>query len=589
MLPVSAISFGALVLSAQFTSPVTAQSEDAIQTYTAWKQSSYYTEAVKVVNAYGGSAMGSFSSANKTGASNSTNPADAVTSSSLDSNETITFPPSSSSSTIADGSAPTAADISESDEQDRFDQALAAIAELQKQHPHATFSVNSPFALLTSEEFLAYVNRFAVDPTTNPIKAANSGSVASSKDGGPLATDAQSSNSSVASSQDGGLMTSAAAAGETVDWENAGCVTAVKDQGECGACWAFSATAAMESGYCVASGGSLPSLSDQELISCDNAGESNGCGGGYAAYTMDWIANDRGGKMCTLDSYPFASDDGTVPSCSMSSCTEVDIGVTGFQSVREDAGALEDAVRSRPVSIFLYSGSSAFQYYSGGVLTGENCDKSGSHSGLAVGFGETDDGLLYWRIKNQWGTSWGEDGYVRVERRYSGDSEGACGVELYATWPTFDGTVADATPTPTTSTPSVTTSTPSTSSPSVTPATPSAAPSVTNAPVTTTPAATTATPETPSATETVQGKVVYKNIGSDSSAYSITEAPSTTTATPSAVQNEADTATQKPSATSAPSTIVQTEVVDQSTGSQSVAGEAFYPTTPSPSNKDCAM
>lgn len=183
--------------------------------------------------------------------------------------------------------------------------------------------------------------------------------------------------------------------------------------------------------------GSLPSLSDQQLISCDGEDGNSGCGGGYAAYTMDWVANERSGKMCTLDSYPFTSDDGNVPSCSMSSCTEFDVGVTGYDSVREDAGAIEDAVRKQPVSIFLYSGSSAFQYYSGGVLTGENCDKTGSHSALAVGFGETDNNMLYWRIKNQWGTSWGEDGYVRVQRRYSGDSEGACGVEMYATWPTF--------------------------------------------------------------------------------------------------------------------------------------------------------
>ncbi|KAF4323624.1 hypothetical protein BBO99_00002182 [Phytophthora kernoviae] len=562
-----------------------------LPTYTAWKQSSYYTEAVKVVGAYGGSVMGSFSSANKTGVSNGTSSADEVTSSSLDSNATITFPPSSSSSTIAD--------ISESDEQDRFDQALAAIKELQKLHPHANFSVNSPFVLLTSEEFLAYVNRYAVDPDSNPIKTSTSGSVTSLGDGGPLTTDSQGSNSSIASSQDGGLMTSSAAAGEIVDWENAGCVTAVKDQGECGACWAFSATAAMESGYCVASGGSLPSLSDQELISCDNAGESNGCGGGYAAYTIDWIANDRGGKMCTLDSYPFTSDDGNVPSCSMSSCTEVDIGVTGYKSVREDAGALEDAVRSRPVSIFLYSGSSAFQYYSGGVLTGENCDKTGSHSGLAVGFGETDDGVIYWRIKNQWGTSWGEDGYVRVERRYSGDSEGACGVELYATWPTFDSTLADTTSAPTTTSPSATTSVPSTTTPSVTTATPTTAPTITTAPATTT---ATPTTETPSATETVQGKVVYKN-SIDNSVYSITETPSTTTATPGTetpsvtetVQNEAiddanaSNPTEAPSETTAPSTIVQNEVVVQNAGSESVAGEASYSTTPSPSNRDCAM
>lgn len=147
-------------------------------------------------------------------------------------------------------------------------------------------------------------------------------------------------------------------------------------------------------------------------------------------------------------------------------------------------------MRKQPVSIFLYSGSTAFQYYSGGVLTGANCDKTGSHSGLAVGFGETEDNILYWRIKNQWGTSWGEDGYVRVQRRFSGDSEGACGVELYATWPTFDvSATPTSSPTPTTSAPSGTAATPS-----VTTATP---------PITTMAPSTNPVTDTPSATNAV--------------------------------------------------------------------------------------
>ncbi|POM79931.1 Papain-like cysteine protease C1 [Phytophthora palmivora] len=428
MLPVSALSMGVLALSTQFFSPVVALSGDAQQIYTEWKQSSYYNQAVQVVNTIGGTAAGSYSSSTKTDTSSSASSVGDVSVGSLESNETITIPSSSgssgSSATITSSSSgssivdsTTVTTITETEEQKRFDQALAIIAELQELHPHANFSINTPFVLLTSEEFLAYVNRFAIDPATNPVKTSTS----TSSTAGMFTTDAEGSNTTTITSSSGEIMTSAAASGETVDWQTTGCVTAVKDQGECGACWAFSATAAMESGYCVATGGSLPNLSDQQLISCDGENGNNGCGGGYAAYTMDWIANERSGKMCTLDTYPFVSDSGNVPSCAMSSCTEFDVGVTGYESVHEDAGAIEDAVRNQPVSIFLYSGSSAFQFYSGGVLTGENCDKTGSHSGLAVGFGETDDNLLYWRIKNQWGTSWGEDGYVRVERRYSGD------------------------------------------------------------------------------------------------------------------------------------------------------------------------
>ncbi|GMF27887.1 unnamed protein product [Phytophthora fragariaefolia] len=516
-----------LVLSAQLLTAVAALKGDAQQIYTEWRRSSYYTQAVQVVNTVGGTATGSYTpstSSTKSGASSSASFTGDVSAGFLESNQTITFPSSSgssgSSATITSSSSSgssTVVTITETEEQQRFDQALNTIAELQSLHPHANFSINTPIVLLTSEEFLAYVNRYAIDPASNPIKGGSSGSTTESSATGMLTADAGNSNSTSTSNASGDVRTSSAASGETIDWQEAGCVTAVKDQGECGACWAFSATAAIESGYCVATGGSLPALSDQQLISCDNEDGNSGCGGGYMP--TPWT----GSRMSAV----------------------FDVGVTSYDSVREDAGAIEDAVRNQPVSIFLYSGSSAFQYYSGGVHTGENCDKTGSHSALAVGFGETDDNVLYWRIKNQWGTSWGEDGYVRVQRRYTGDSEGACGVEMYATWPKTDvsasptsssgssaPSVTAATPSVTTPSPSVTTEAPpvitaapsvtttaptvmtsaptvTTSAPSVTTATPTSTPSTTSAAVTTTPSATksTAITDSPSAAKPVQNTV----------------------------------------------------------------------------------
>ncbi|ETL81462.1 hypothetical protein L917_18236 [Phytophthora nicotianae] len=584
MLPVSVLSLGALALSTHFFSPGVALSEDAQQIYSEWKQSSYYGQAVQVVNTIGGTAAGSFSSSSKTDVSGSASSSGAVGVGSLESNETITFPPtsgstgSSATTSSASGTTTTVSSITESEEQQRFNQALADIAELQKLHPHANFSINSPFVLLTSDEFLSYVNRYAIDPDSNPVKASTSSTA------GMFTMDAEGSNTMTLSSSGGEIMTSSAAAGETVDWQEAGCVTAVKDQGECGACWAFSATAAMESGYCVATG-SLPSLSDQQLISCNTEDGNSGCGGGYAAYSMDWVANERSGKMCTLDTYPFTSENGNVASCSMSSCTEFDVGVTGYESVHKDPGAIEDAVRNQPVSIFLYSGSTAFQYYSGGVLTGENCDKTGSHSGLAVGFGETDDNILYWRIKNQWGTSWGEEGYVRVQRRYSGDSEGACGVELYATWPTFDVSASPTpAPRPTTSAPSATTATPS-----VTTATPSATPLTTvmpsATPVTNTPSAIetvvdqAASASTASSSDSTTQKIGVDQVASSASASSGSTSAYEAVNTDAGSGNAVDDSTAPTKAPATPS-VVQ---------SDSVADDASYATVPSTDKRDCAM
>lgn len=563
MLPISKLSLVALALTTQVASSFAELSTYEQECYNEWKQSKYYSVAKQYVTVAGsssGSAVGSSSGSaadatvgvdditvpTPAASSSSSGDAGEITAGTLDTNSTSTSTSTSTTTTTTTSSTSSGSGasvvtevITQTEEEQRFAAALATIESLKELHPHANFSVNTPFVLLTSDEFLAYVNRYSVDANATPIRGSSSSSTTTSSDSaaGPMTLASEDSTSGTSGSA---IMTSAAADGETVDWQEAGCVTAVKDQGECGACWAFSATAAMESGYCVFSNGSLPSLADQELISCDTAGENQGCGGGYTAYTIDYIADTRGGKMCTLDSYPFTSDDGTVASCALSSCTEVDISVTGYESIREDPDALEDAVRTQPVSVFLYSGSSAFQYYSGGILTGDNCDKSGSHSGLAVGFGEA-DGIKYWRIKNQWGTDWGEEGYVRVQRRYSGDSEGACGVELYGVYPTFDGSLTPLTPTSTTATPTATTATPT-----ATTATPTA--------TTATPTATTATPST-------------------------TDAPASTTATPSATKGN----------------IVVTVDDDSVDGDASADDDSNQSATPAPTllgsstPKDCKM
>ncbi|KAG3252999.1 hypothetical protein PI124_g2418 [Phytophthora idaei] len=208
MSPVSVLSMGALALSAQFFSQVVALSEDAQQIYSEWKQSSYYGQAVQVVNTIGGTAAGSFSSASKIGYSGSASSSGEVSVGLLESNETITFPPSvgsSATTSSSSGSFTTVTTITESEEQQRFDQALADIAELQKLHPHANFSTNSPFALLTSDEFLSYVNRFAIDPDSNPIKATTSSTA------GMFTMDAEGSNTTTLSNAGGDIMTSSAA------------------------------------------------------------------------------------------------------------------------------------------------------------------------------------------------------------------------------------------------------------------------------------------------------------------------------------------------------------------------------------------
>jgi C1A family cysteine protease len=212
----------------------------------------------------------------------------------------------------------------------------------------------------------------------------------------------------------------------SIDWETLGAVTGVKDQGNCGSCWSFSATGGMEGAYFQKTG-SLVSFSEQQLVSCDTT--DSGCNGGLMDYAFEWIQNNGG--ICTEASYPYVSGTGLNPSCKRT-CTEVS-GTTPskWTDVSKTESALKTAVAQQPVSVAIEADQVAFQYYQSGVLTG-TCGNNLDHGVLAVGYG-TDSGTDYWKVKNSWGTSWGEAGYVRIERN-TGTYGGKCGITLSASY-----------------------------------------------------------------------------------------------------------------------------------------------------------
>ena len=213
----------------------------------------------------------------------------------------------------------------------------------------------------------------------------------------------------------------------SVDWVSKGAVTDVKNQGSCGSCWSFSTTGAVEGAYAIASG-SLVSLSEQQLVSCDTT--DSGCSGGMMDNAFTWIKNNGG--VCTESSYPYESSSGTAPSCT-SSCSAA-VTVTGYTDVTEnDEDALEDAVAQTPVSVAIEADQSVFQLYESGVLTDTSCGTSLDHGVLVVGYG-TDSDTKYWKVKNSWGSSWGEEGYIRIERGTGGS--GMCGVASIPSYPT---------------------------------------------------------------------------------------------------------------------------------------------------------
>lgn len=220
---------------------------------------------------------------------------------------------------------------------------------------------------------------------------------------------------------------SGAALPDAVDWTEEGAVTEVKNQKRCGSCWSFSTTGAVEGAWKLASG-KLVSLSEQQLVDCSKS--NHGCHGGSMELAFRFLHTTA---ICTEDSYPYTAKDGT---CKQNVCTPgVPKGsLTGFKDVPpNDELALKEAVSKQPVSVAIEADEMAFQLYHGGVLT-KQCGVKLDHGVLVVGYG-SENGVDYWKVKNSWGASWGESGYIRLERGNSSKKSGQCGINLDASYP----------------------------------------------------------------------------------------------------------------------------------------------------------
>jgi len=222
-----------------------------------------------------------------------------------------------------------------------------------------------------------------------------------------------------------------AAIADTVDWTTKGAVTPVKDQGQCGSCWAFSTTGTLEGAWQISSG-SLQSLSEQQFVDCDTS-TSAGCQGGDMTTAIQWA---EGQGVASESSYPYTGTDGSCKTSGLSVAIPQG-GVTGYKSVDQSTDALKSATNVGPVSVAIEADQIAFQLYSGGILknTGGlfgSCGTNLDHGVLVVGYGAD-----YFKVKNSWGASWGESGYLQIS------SEGnTCGIHSEAVYPTVSASVS---------------------------------------------------------------------------------------------------------------------------------------------------
>lgn len=214
-----------------------------------------------------------------------------------------------------------------------------------------------------------------------------------------------------------------------IDWRAQGAVTSVKDQGNCGSCWAFSSTGAIEGLYKIKKG-SLVDFSEQQLVDCAGGVYQNaGCDGGDMDYAFDYV-RDKG--IVSASSYPYTGVQGT---CKTLTST---FKITGCNDVNaNDNDQLLKALNYGPVSVAVKASNNAFMYYQSGIIS-SNCGTSSApldHGVLLVGAGIS-NGTSYWIVKNSWGTSWGQNGYVYIKRN-TGIASSVCGIAMEASYPTL--------------------------------------------------------------------------------------------------------------------------------------------------------
>jgi cysteine peptidase B len=277
---------------------------------------------------------------------------------------------------------------------------LKKAAELQAKNPKATFGVTK-FSDLTEEEHKKFYRMANTDFSQFPKF--------------PTKTQFNASRPQLSCSPDP----------TNYDWfaDCSGSCTPVYNQGQCGSCWAFSATETIESYYALDTQNSIVQLSMEQIVDCDTAGQDQGCNGGFPTGAYQYVQS--AGGLDSYANYPYTAEGGNSGTCQSSSYKPV-ATVSSYSSINGETGLYQQlsSASGGPVSVCV--DASAWSSYTGGILT--QCTDNVDHCVQATGYANYGQSGSYWIVRNSWGTDWGEQGFIWVEI-----GQDLCAIGDYAT------------------------------------------------------------------------------------------------------------------------------------------------------------
>nr|AHZ41191.1 cryptopain-1 [Cryptosporidium cuniculus] len=223
----------------------------------------------------------------------------------------------------------------------------------------------------------------------------------------------------------------------SINWVEAGCVNPIRNQKNCGSCWAFSAVAALEGATCAQTNRGLPSLSEQQFVDCSKQNGNFGCDGGTMGLAFQYAIKNK--YLCTNDDYPYFAEEKT---CMDSFCENyIEIPVKAYKYVfPRNINTLKTALaKYGPISVAIQADQTPFQFYKSGVFDAP-CGTKVNHGVVLVGYDmDEDTNKEYWLVRNSWGEAWGEKGYIKLAL-HSG-KKGTCGILVEPVYPVINQSI----------------------------------------------------------------------------------------------------------------------------------------------------